>query len=280
MGAMQKDLREMQVIGRNTREWIVHRQECPPLGALGLNYAGVTQAANGFAFCRLKPDIAVIFGTVSGRGRVWVEGKWRTCRRGDIYLAPAGVPHAYAALPGQSWRLGWAAYEGATAWEILQGQARLRRDSALELQSAILGLYHEVRSWNQTDAAHHWAGLVDLSAQRLRHEQRIDERVRRFWSDVELDLGQPWTLAALARRAHLGPEQLRHLCQRDLGRSPMAHLAWLRMRHAAVLLVRTDQKIATIAEEVGYENPFAFSTAFKRIVGMPPIEFSRGRSST
>ncbi len=59
----------------------------------------------------------------------------------------------------------------------------------------------------------------------------------------------------------------------------MAHLTWLRMKRAALLLERTDQKISSIAEDVGYQNAFAFSTAFKRVMGTAPHTFARGYSS-
>jgi AraC-like DNA-binding protein len=50
------------------------------------------------------------------------------------------------------------------------------------------------------------------------------------------------------------------------------------MRHAAGLLVRTNQKIAVVAADVGYQNAFAFSTAFKRVMGISPAEFFRTQS--
>jgi AraC-like DNA-binding protein len=45
------------------------------------------------------------------------------------------------------------------------------------------------------------------------------------------------------------------------------------MRHAAKLLAATDDKIETIAGEVGYANPFVFSTTFKRWVGWRPSDY-------
>jgi AraC-like DNA-binding protein len=86
----------------------------------------------------------------------------------------------------------------------------------------------------------------------------------------------------MSERICLSPEQLRYLCQKNFNHSPMEHLTWLRMKRAAFLLERTSQKIAAIAEEVGYQNAFAFSTAFRRVIGVSPLEFSRkaGRKST
>ena len=276
MGAMQFDLRETQIVGRATQEWIVHQRECPALAALGIQYAGVTHAAAGFAFCRLAPEIAVVFGAVLGTGKVWVNGRWKKCGAGDIYLTPAGAPHAYHALKGRQWHLCWAAYEEERGRRVLRGdQAQLRRGAAQGLRDAILGLYREVHALNEAAAVHHWAELVDLSARRLVQERHIDERLVRLWSSIDTELGQPWRLEAMAQRVHLSPEQLRHLCQKYFGRSPMEHLTWLRMKRAAFLLERTNRKIAAIAGDTGYQNAFAFSTAFKRVMGVSPLEFSR-----
>jgi AraC-like DNA-binding protein len=45
------------------------------------------------------------------------------------------------------------------------------------------------------------------------------------------------------------------------------------MQLAARLLATTDHKIETIAREAGYENPFVFSTTFKKWIGWRPSEY-------
>jgi YesN/AraC family two-component response regulator len=55
----------------------------------------------------------------------------------------------------------------------------------------------------------------------------------------------------------------------------MHHVTYLRMKHAASLLESTRDKIEAIAETVGYENPFVFSTTFKKWIGWRPSEYRR-----
>ena len=55
--------------------------------------------------------------------------------------------------------------------------------------------------------------------------------------------------------------------------SPLEHVTFLRMRSATDLLRRSDQKLEVVARQLGYENVFAFSRAFKRWNGIPPAEF-------
>lgn len=272
---MQTCLREIQVLGRATQEWI-DQPKCPAFSSHGIRDVGLTWAAPGYSFCRLAPRIAMVIATVSGVGQVWVKGRWKECQAGDVYFTPADAPHAYQAIKGKKWHICWVIYqEGRKRTAVPSNHAQLRRHSSDGLLHAVMGLYNEVHSFNEGAAVHYWVELVDLSARRLIHEQRIDERLLRLWSAVDKELGRPWMLESLATQVHLSPEQLRHLCQKYLGHSPMEYLTHLRMKRATILLMRTNQKIAVIAEDVGYENPFAFSTAFKRVIGVSPHEFSR-----
>lgn len=61
-----------------------------------------------------------------------------------------------------------------------------------------------------------------------------------------------------------------------MGRSPMRQVAHLRMQHAAQLLRTTDATIESIADAVGYANPYVFSNAFTKWTGSRPSAF-RGR---
>jgi len=53
----------------------------------------------------------------------------------------------------------------------------------------------------------------------------------------------------------------------------MAYLTWWRMTRAARLLRESDAPLSAIARQVGYESPFAFSHAFKRLFGQSPNQY-------
>jgi transcriptional regulator GlxA family with amidase domain len=106
---------------------------------------------------------------------------------------------------------------------------------------------------------------------------RREQRLVAVWEAVREDLGRPWTQRDLADVARTSGEHLRRLCRASLGRSPMRQLAFLRMQHAAHLLATSDLKIDAIARVVGYANPFAFSTTFKRMTGFRPSHYRASR---
>jgi AraC-like DNA-binding protein len=77
----------------------------------------------------------------------------------------------------------------------------------------------------------------------------------------------------MAGCAGMSQESLRRLCLRQVGRPPLSHLTRLRMNTAVDMLCHTPEKVASVAARMGYGDAFAFSTAFKRVMGMSPKRF-------
>ncbi|ACB96200.1 AraC family transcriptional regulator [Beijerinckia indica] len=84
-----------------------------------------------------------------------------------------------------------------------------------------------------------------------------------------------WTLHTLASVAGMSRTAFAVTFREAVGLSPMEYLAHWRMTLAAEELAHSRKSIAAIALEVGYESEKSFSTAFKRVKGRPPREFSR-----
>ena len=57
----------------------------------------------------------------------------------------------------------------------------------------------------------------------------------------------------------------------------MRHLESQRIEAAKALLLTSNDPVYAIAGKVGFENPFHFSSRFRRRVGMSPREFRAGR---
>jgi AraC-like DNA-binding protein len=58
----------------------------------------------------------------------------------------------------------------------------------------------------------------------------------------------------------------------------MEYLTHWRMLLAGDKLVNSGDPICVIALSLGYESESAFSTAFKRVMGCSPRQYSRGRN--
>jgi AraC-like DNA-binding protein len=79
-----------------------------------------------------------------------------------------------------------------------------------------------------------------------------------------------WTVARLARETGRSRSGFAAAFTATLGQTPLAYLTRWRMTVAAGLLRETNLSIAAVAQRVGYRNPYAFATAFRRVIGAAP----------
>jgi AraC-like DNA-binding protein len=154
----------------------------------------------------------------------------------------------------------------------------MARFDALPLQSAITGLIYECSGPNQPTLMQEWTDLIHAYVLRFIKPSNQPDQLRLLWERVASQISEQWNLAKLAREAGYSNEHLRRLCRRQLGRSPMHQVTYLRMRRAAELLATTEQTIESISHEIGYQNPFVFSNAFTKWIGWRPSEFRRKKA--
>ncbi len=268
-------LSEKHTVGADTREWKVTAQECPALALHHIAHVGVADAAEPYEMVRMDLSGTYLLSCFGGKGRILLDGRWRYCREGWACLAPPHALLAFRAERGARWEFTWVRYQQPADQKPLMSSSSpaLARFDPLPLRSAVRGLFYEMQSQTAPMAVTHWVELINTYVLRFARPWQTDDRLGHLWEHVAARLGEPWSLDLLARRCHLSSEHLRRLCRRELGRSPMHHVIFLRMQQAAKLLATTDDKIETIANEVGYANPFVFSTTFKKWVGWRPSDY-------
>ncbi len=91
------------------------------------------------------------------------------------------------------------------------------------------------------------------------------------------DPGHRWTLQALAERAGMSRTTFTLTFKETVGASPTDYLTRWRVSLAGDRLVNSSDPISIIALAFGYESNSAFSTAFKRVMGCSPRQYSRDR---
>jgi transcriptional regulator GlxA family with amidase domain len=140
------------------------------------------------------------------------------------------------------------------------------------LQHAIGGLHAEASSEASPAAMNLWTELIQGCVTRFSQPHRQDRRLWKLWKTVEGAPGRNWSLAELAHAVSVSKEHLRRICTRELGRSPMQQVTFIRMQHAARMLATTDEKIETVCRAVGYSNPHTFSNTFLKWMGRRPSQ--------
>ena len=108
-----------------------------------------------------------------------------------------------------------------------------------------------------------------------------DRQIGAGISLIHRDLSRSWTVGTLAAAVGMSRSAFALRFSLLLGESPIQYLVRRRIARASALLEADQRPIARIANEVGYESDVTFSRAFKRHVGLSPVEFrsaKRGHS--
>jgi AraC-like DNA-binding protein len=92
------------------------------------------------------------------------------------------------------------------------------------------------------------------------------------------DPAHPWTLQELAERVGMSRSSFAQKFKETVGESPIGYLTRWRMLLAGDRLANSNDPISVISLSLGYESESAFSTAFKRVMGCSPRQYSRGRN--
>jgi AraC-like DNA-binding protein len=91
---------------------------------------------------------------------------------------------------------------------------------------------------------------------------------------MHADPSLPWKVQELADRAGMSRSTFSERFRELSGETPIAYLTRWRMILAGEKLVEGRETIARIASSLGYESEHAFSTGFKRVMGLSPRRYA------
>lgn len=165
------------------------------------------------------------------------------------------------------------------------GHVRASAAAAASLRSSLGRLFDEV-SGNRIGSAfairHHgqllllevlraWLGQAELPPGWLR--LLADERLRPALRLMHAEPAKSWGLEELARAAAMSRTSFAERFRTTAGMPPLTYLNRWRMLLAQRALRDGDVRVGSLAAELGYASESAFSTAFKREVGEPPLRY-------
>ncbi|WP_221284983.1 helix-turn-helix transcriptional regulator [Haloferula luteola] len=259
------------------RPWLAGAPVCGLLAQHHIAHVEVLEAISPFQMMRQDLSGTFLLACVAGGGRVLVDGKWLRVDEGQACLLPPFVTHGLRAEGRAPWISCCVRYQEARDANpmVAHRSPILGEFDPDPLLHAIRGLHAECLAASVPAAMHLWLELIQGYVLRFAQPHQGDSRLWRLWEKVQSRLGDPWTLDDLADQACLSKEHLRKLCHRELGRTPMQHVTFLRMQKARELLSTTEDKVEVISRKVGFANPFTFSNTFQKWMGWRPSRMRR-----
>lgn len=105
-----------------------------------------------------------------------------------------------------------------------------------------------------------------------------DKQMGAAISSMHDDPAHRWTLQELAEHAGMSRSTFALKFKAMVGTAAMEYLTRWRMLLAGDRLLNSSDSISVISLSLGYESESAFSTAFKRVMGCSPRQYSRGQN--
>jgi AraC-like DNA-binding protein len=105
-----------------------------------------------------------------------------------------------------------------------------------------------------------------------------DPVVSRALQFVHGDPARRWTVDDLAREAGASRTVLAERFNAVMGRAPIEYVTGWRMQLAAERIRNSNDSLAAISADIGYESEAAFNRAFKRVTGVTPGRWRDGAS--
>ncbi|MDW7656937.1 MAG: response regulator [Bacillota bacterium] len=117
-------------------------------------------------------------------------------------------------------------------------------------------------------------GLTEQPDGLLSDENQAIAMVRTI---VEQHYDRPLSLTWLAGQVYLNPSYLSRLFKRLTRMTLIHYINQVRISRAKELLLTTNMKVSDIAAGTGFESPSYFNQAFKKQVGLAPIDFRQNK---
>ena len=107
------------------------------------------------------------------------------------------------------------------------------------------------------------------------HSIKYLNRLKSILEYIHENYKEPITLTDLAKRQFLTPAYLSSFFEKTMGVSLSTYINNVRLDHAIIDLINTDDSIEAIAARCGFARPRSFSSVFKKYYHMLPSEYRK-----
>lgn len=233
-------------------------------------------------------DCFVLHVITKGKGRFASAGKQMiTLQAGDAFLLPQSIPCFYQADSDDPWEYSWIGLTGSSVPELIS-QSQFHKKYYLKqiqhsnfatsfdqlmtvlnhTQSLVTQLQIESFFFNTMAQL-----LLDFPGETQKAGSNSYTQFKYAKKRMLAELATGANVSDICASLHLSRSYFYTLFKKYTGMSPQVYLANLRITQAQELLTRSSQSLATIANLVGYKDPFTFSKAFKRETGISPSTY-------
>ena len=229
----------------------------------------------------------ILIYCLQGEGWFRVQEKTFSVKANHFFILPPGSEHSYGSDVKNPWTIYWVHFNGELAEDyfnylieknslkpriaIPSKERNLLFDEIIHYASMIKNrdatiyanncLYNYLASFKNI--------LVAQSKSELRNTSIVESCIELMKANLDKNLN----LYELSKMMDISISHLSTLFKEKLNESPYNHYIFLKIQRACFLLWHSGDHIKTVAQQLGYDDPYHFSRVFKHRMGISPKEF-------
>lgn len=246
---------------------------------------GYQSCAPSYSYGPAVRDHYILHLVTSGKGCFTILGKTYTVCAGEFFFIPPATLNYYEADAVDPWNYTWVGLKGdmlAPFFERLgisaENPVGKFTSELYEIAKCIFEAMSEDVTVSLASVGRCYLFLHCLGRGTDRREavqKRPSENVERAMALIDKRLHKALSVSALADEIGIDRSYLCSIFKRELGCSPQQYILNRKMDKAKYFLSSTAENVKYIALSLGYDDPFVFSRAFKKVTGMSPSEWRR-----
>lgn len=247
---------------------------------------GYQNCAPSYSYGPAVRDHYILHLVTGGKGCFTILGKTYTVSAGEFFFIPPDTLNYYEADAVDPWQYTWVGMKGdilAPFFERLGISAEnpVGKFTA-ELYELAKNIFEDMSedvtaTLSAVGRCYLFLRCLERGADRPEISQkRPSENVERAMALIDKRLHKALSVSALADEIGIDRSYLCSIFKRELGCSPQQYILNRKMEKAKYFLSSTAENVQYIAFSLGYDDPFVFSRAFKKVTGVSP---SRWRQS-
>ena len=231
-------------------------------------------------------DEYILLYCTEGEGYVQVGGRIHTIRAREACCIPIHAGHKYYASQSNPWSIFWVHFKGENVKYFPLEEPRVLSVSSQTADNRIMTLFHllfRVLRRNYTQGNFIYISQVlslilseiyfrEKGNETGKQNRHITSIVHYMYANMDKSL----SLEDLAEEFHLSKSYINAIFKKYADRSPIDFFLNIKMQEACKLLRSTNLYIFEIGRRLGYEDPYYFSRAFKKVIGISPKEYRDG----
>ncbi len=104
-----------------------------------------------------------------------------------------------------------------------------------------------------------------------------DHRLREVIRHIAGNIDRPISLAELSRIVHCTDDHLIRIFKQKLNHTPIEYINLRKIEKAQLLLLTGNRSVGDIASSLAFYDTSYFTRLFKRLTGVPPLEYRKSR---